>query len=78
MFTVLVSRVFNNIEIQVCAAADNKSFLVTTKRAKLSHKPSLCRNLVGASPDTLRRSKRVPNLGLGPKWDQSQCFRKGP
>ena len=45
MFTVLVSRVFNNIEIQVCAAADNKSFLVTNKRAKLSHKPSLCRSL---------------------------------
>ena len=45
MFTVLVPRVFNNIIIQVCAAADNKSFVVTIKRAKLSHKPSLCRSL---------------------------------
>ena len=42
---LLVPRVFNNIIIQVCAAADNKSFLVTNKRAKLSHKPSLCRSL---------------------------------
>ena len=37
---LLVPRVFNNIIIQVCAAADNKGFVVTTKRAKLSPKPS--------------------------------------
>ena len=35
MFTVLVPRVINFIEIQVSAAADNKGFVVTTKRAKL-------------------------------------------
>ena len=39
MFTVLVPRVFNFIEIQVSAAADNKGFVVATKWVKLIHKP---------------------------------------
>ena len=30
----------SSLSIQVSAAADNKGFVVTTKRAKLSHKPS--------------------------------------
>ena len=31
---------FSSLSIQVSAAADNKGFVVTTKRAKLSHKPA--------------------------------------
>ena len=60
MFTVLVSRVFNNIEIQVCAAADNKSFLVTTKRAKLSHKPSKATLAVTMKASLCRSLHKIP------------------
>ena len=60
MFTVLVLRVFNNIEIKVSAAADNKGFVVTTKRAKLSHKPSKATLAVTMKAGLGRSLHKVP------------------
>ena len=53
-------RVFNNIEIQVSAAADNKGFVVTTKRAKLSHKPSKATLAVTMKAGLGRSLHKVP------------------